>query len=64
LHLKPGLYHLGWWIYDSLGGTILDCVEAGVSIEVVEDDSRELGVQPVNDGTVSCDFRVLAEPTM
>jgi lipopolysaccharide transport system ATP-binding protein len=64
LHLKPGLYHLGWWIYDSLGETILDCVEAGVSIEVVDDDSRELGVQPADDGIVSCDFGVLAEPTM
>ena len=62
LHLKPGLYHLGWWIYDSLGATVLDCVEAGVSIEVVDDDTHQLGIHPVDDGLVSCDFGVSAEP--
>jgi lipopolysaccharide transport system ATP-binding protein len=62
LHLKPGVYYVGWWIYDSLGSVVLDCVEAGVSMEVVDDDANRLGIQPADDGLVSCDFSVFAEP--
>jgi hypothetical protein len=34
-----------------------------VSIEVVDDDSHQLGIQPADDGLVSCDFSVFTEPT-
>ncbi len=61
LHLKPGQYRLGWWLYDPLGETIFDWVKAGVNLEVVDDTAGASWIHPSDDGLVSCDFEVESE---
>jgi lipopolysaccharide transport system ATP-binding protein len=60
LHLNPGVYILGWWLNDPVGNNILDFVEHGVTLEVVEDTSGEARIRPMADGLVACEF-VVAE---
>ena len=58
LHLNPGVYSLGLWVADP-PAEIYDYTESAIRIEVVRLESEGLGLRPVSDGSVVCDFDVL-----
>lgn len=58
LHLNPGVYSLGLWVADP-PAEIYDYTESAIRIEVVRLESEGMGLRPVSDGSVVCDFDVL-----
>lgn len=58
LHLKSGVYTLGLWMADPVGG-VFDQVKAAARIEVITPEAAGLGVKPISDGVVTCPFRLL-----
>ncbi len=55
LHLNPGIYILGLWVADP-PAEIYDYTESAIMIEVVRLESEGLGLSPVDDGCVVCNF--------
>lgn len=59
LHLNPGQYSLGVWIANP--GVALDHRVSVLQMEVVEAASDRVGIRPNIDGSVPCEFRVVAD---
>lgn len=58
LYLNSGVYSLGWSIADPLG-VVFDQSEAVIEIEVLDRESKGVGMTPNDDGAVICDFQLL-----
>ncbi len=58
LYLNPGIYVLGLWVADP-PAEIYDYMESAVRIEVVRLETEGMGLRPVIDGSVVCDFKLL-----
>lgn len=58
LHLKPGIYVLGLWLANPLGG-IFDYIESAFKIEVIDLESEGFGIKVGADGVVTCQFDIL-----
>ena len=61
LHLMPGSYMLGWWVADP-GDAILDFVERGLQIEILDPPATGATTRPASDGAVTCEFVVQTGP--
>jgi lipopolysaccharide transport system ATP-binding protein len=63
LYLNPGVYVLGLWLANPIdansGGTAFDYIEFAFEIEVVNFEFGELGMRPLDDGVVTCNFKLL-----
>lgn len=59
LYLNPGIYVLGFWLADTLRGTVFDYTESAFEIEVINFQSEGLGMRSKADGLVTCDFEVM-----
>ena len=62
IHLNPGVYVVGLWLSRS-PGVLFDYVQSAFEIEVVQTESRGLGVTPPFDGVVPCRFELLSGPS-
>jgi lipopolysaccharide transport system ATP-binding protein len=58
LHLKPGVYRMGFWLAGALG-SVYDFIPAGFEIEVVALQAPGLGRAPSGDGVVTCGLQLL-----
>jgi lipopolysaccharide transport system ATP-binding protein len=60
LHLNPGVYRLGLWLADPIGGRysggVYDCLESAFEIEVFGREQDHHGLAA--DGVVPCDFTI------
>lgn len=60
LHLKAGSYNVGFWLADPLEfratGSWFDLIESAFTLNVLDNDTSGLGMQPTNDGVVTCSF--------
>lgn len=59
LHLNPGMYMLGFWIAEPLGGEVFDFIESAFEMEVVSSQAQEFGMRAGADGFVTCRFAIL-----
>lgn len=56
VHLKPGVYTIGLWLAEPLGGHIFDYVESAFEFEIISLKNEGLGIRPDGDGVVTCNF--------
>lgn len=58
LYLNPGTYTIGLWLADPITDTCFDFAPSAFDIEVIDPQSKGLGMKPPFDGTVMCNFEL------
>jgi lipopolysaccharide transport system ATP-binding protein len=56
LHLKPGLYNIGFWLANP--PHVFDHIEVGGTIDVIDRETQQFGHRPDGDGIVTCSLSV------
>jgi lipopolysaccharide transport system ATP-binding protein len=57
LHLKPGIYTVGLWLYNP-PHQVIDRFDQALKIEVIDRGIQEFGRPPATDGSVTCQFTI------
>jgi lipopolysaccharide transport system ATP-binding protein len=59
VHLRPGVYRVGFWLADPVAREVFDFIDSGFELEVVDVQGHSLGKR--TDGLITC--RVALEGT-
>jgi lipopolysaccharide transport system ATP-binding protein len=59
VHLRPGVYRVGFWLADPVAREVFDCIDSSFELEVVDQQTHSLGGRTTGpDGVITCRFAV------
>jgi lipopolysaccharide transport system ATP-binding protein len=59
VHLRPGVYRVGFWLSDPVAREVFDCIDSAFELEVCDLQGHSLGSRTTGpDGVVTCRFGV------
>jgi lipopolysaccharide transport system ATP-binding protein len=57
VHLRPGVYRVGFWLSDPVAREVFDCIDSAFELEVVDLQGYSLGGRTTGtDGVITCRF--------
>ena len=57
VHLRPGIYRVGFWLADPVAREVFDCIDSSFELEVVDQQDHSLGGRTTGpDGVITCQF--------
>jgi lipopolysaccharide transport system ATP-binding protein len=59
VHLRPGVYRVGFWLADPVARQVFDCIDSGFDLELADVQGQSLGARTTGpDGVITCRFVV------